>query len=135
MFFFLREGDLMITEGNINFCIIFKFGWVGGKISDMVKIYFFDKYVRLGGFEGRRCWQYFKMFLYDLKGATKLYFTHYLCAVIILFSTGLYKPAFSTYSFGKLVFASFWAFLCFLPVMYWIWCYLHKLCNICMIII
>ena len=42
----------MITEGNINFCIIFKFGWVGGKISDMVKIYFFDKYVRLGGVRG-----------------------------------------------------------------------------------
>ena len=31
------------------------------------------------------------------KGATKLYFTHYSCMVIILFSTGLGKSAFSTY--------------------------------------
>ena len=39
-----------------------------------------------------------------LKGATKLYFAHYLCGVIILFNTSLDKSAFSTYSFGKLVF-------------------------------
>ena len=39
-----------------------------------------------------------------LKGATKFYFTHYPCEVIILFNTGLYKSVFSTYSFGKLVF-------------------------------
>ena len=39
-----------------------------------------------------------------LKGATKLYFTHYSCVVIILFSTRLYQSVFSTYSFGKLVF-------------------------------
>ena len=36
-----------------------------------------------------------------LKGATKLYFTHYLCVIIILFNTGLYKYAFFTDSFGK----------------------------------
>ena len=36
-----------------------------------------------------------------VKGATKLYFMHYSCVVIILFSTGLCKSAFSTYSFGK----------------------------------
>ena len=42
-----------------------------------------------------------------IKGATKLYFTHYSCTVIILFNTGLYKSAFSIYSFGKLVFVAF----------------------------
>ena len=40
----------------------------------------------------------------SVKGATKLYFTHYSCVVIILFNTGLYKSAFSISSFGKLVF-------------------------------
>ena len=30
-----------------------------------------------------------------IKGATKLYFTHYSCVVIILFNTGSYKSAFS----------------------------------------
>ena len=39
-----------------------------------------------------------------LKGATKFYFTHYACVVIILFNMGLYKSAFSTDSFGKLAF-------------------------------
>ena len=39
-----------------------------------------------------------------IKGATKLYFTLYLCVVIISYSTGLPKSAFSTYYFGKLVF-------------------------------
>ena len=42
-----------------------------------------------------------------LKGATKLYFMYYLCVVIILFSTDLYKPAFSTCDFGKTSFSSF----------------------------
>ena len=37
-----------------------------------------------------------------VKGAVKLYFMYYLHAVIILFSTGLYNSAFSTYSFAKL---------------------------------
>ena len=54
---------------------------------------------------------------YFLKGAAKLYFVHYSCAVINLFNMGLYKSAFSTDSFGKLVFLSFCAFLGFLPVM------------------
>ena len=35
-----------------------------------------------------------------LKEAMELYFMYYLCVVIILFSTGLYISAFSTYSFG-----------------------------------
>ena len=42
-----------------------------------------------------------------VNGATKLYFIHYLRVVIILFSTGLYKSTFSTYSFGKTRFLSF----------------------------
>ena len=32
---------------------------------------------------------------------TELYFLNYSCIVIILFSTGLYKSAFSIYSFAK----------------------------------
>ena len=38
------------------------------------------------------------------KGATKLFFTHYSCVVIIFSSTGISKSAFSTYYFGILVF-------------------------------
>ena len=45
-----------------------------------------------------------------VKGATKLYFMYYLRVVIILFRTGLYKSAFSTYDFGETSFSSF----CFL---------------------
>ena len=66
----------------------------------------------------------------EIKGATKLYFTHYSCVVIILFNTGSYKSAFSTISFGKLVF-------CFsaLSALCRIRCILHKLYNICVIIV
>ena len=50
------------------------------------------------------------------KGATKLYFTHYLCGHLL--STGLYKSAFSICSFAKLVFRLsvlwFFVFLWFL---------------------
>ena len=42
-----------------------------------------------------------------IKGALKLYFMYYLRVVSVLFSTGLYKCAFSTYSFGKTRFSSF----------------------------
>ena len=35
------------------------------------------------------------------------YFLHYLRVVITLFSTGLYKSAFFTYSFGETRFSSF----------------------------
>ena len=38
-----------------------------------------------------------------IKGATKLYFTHYSCVVIILSNTGLHKSSFSTDSYRKLV--------------------------------
>ena len=48
-----------------------------------------------------------KTSLQPFKGATKLYFIHYLHVVIILFSTGLCKSALSTYSFGKTRFSSF----------------------------
>ena len=38
------------------------------------------------------------------KGATKSYFAHYSCVVIILFNTGLCRPALSPISFRKPVF-------------------------------
>ena len=38
------------------------------------------------------------------KGATKSYFTHYSCVVIVLFNTALCRSAFSPVSFRKLVF-------------------------------
>ena len=41
------------------------------------------------------------------KGAKKLHFMYYLREVTILFSTGLYKSAFFTYSFGKTRFSYF----------------------------
>ena len=44
------------------------------------------------------------------KGATKLQFTHYSCAVSILLNKSLYKSAFSTYIFGKLVALPFCTF-------------------------
>ena len=47
----------------------------------------------------------------EIKGATKLHFSHYF-VVIILFNTGLYKSVFSNNSFGKLFF--FFDFLRFL---------------------
>ena len=46
----------------------------------------------------------------ELKGATKSYFTHYSCVVIVLFNTALCRSSFSTVSFIKLVFLSFCAF-------------------------
>ena len=51
-----------------------------------------------------------KLFLFVIKGATKLYIMNYSRVVIILFSTGLaqYKSAFSTYSFGKTRFLYFY---------------------------
>ena len=42
-----------------------------------------------------------------LKGATKLYFVHYLRKVMILFSMGLRKSVFSTYHFYKTRFLFF----------------------------
>ena len=46
----------------------------------------------------------YRVYVHIFKGAMKLYFTHYLCAVIILLNTILDRSAFSTYSFEKLVF-------------------------------
>ena len=43
----------------------------------------------------------------EVKRATKSYFTHYMLVVIILFNTGLYESAISTYSFAKLLFLCF----------------------------
>ena len=42
-----------------------------------------------------------------VKGGTKLYFMYCFRVVIILFSPGLYKSAFSTYSLVNLVFRLF----------------------------
>ena len=72
----------------------------------------------------------FHMFTQSIKGATKLYFAHYSCAVIILFIMGLYKSAFSTDSFGNLVFA----FLGFLHCVKFDVAFIH-FHNICMIIV
>ena len=52
-------------------------------------------------------WDHITQFAYQIKGATKLYFMYYSRVVISLFSTGLYKSAFSTCSFGKTRFLSF----------------------------
>ena len=63
-----------------------------------------------------------------IKGATKLYVTHYLSVAIILFNTVLYKFAFSTYSFGK-PFFTFLILFCKLKLK----CKLHTLSSICII--
>ena len=42
--------------------------------------------------------------LKTVKGATKSYYTQYLGIFIVLFNTALYRSAFSTVSFRKLVF-------------------------------
>ena len=49
------------------------------------------------------------------KGATKLYFMHYFWVIIIFFITDLYKSAFSTYSFKKIIFylCSVFTLICF----------------------
>ena len=71
------------------------------------------------------------------KGATKFYFTHYLHMVIILFNTGLYKSAFSTFSFGKLAFCiSVAPVFSVSSLLFWIRCYLHsRAYHICIIIV
>ena len=43
-------------------------------------------------------------FASNIKGATKLYFMHYSCVVIILFNADLYMSVFPTYSVKNLVF-------------------------------
>ena len=65
---------------------------------------------------------------FSVKGATKSYFTHYSCVVIILFNTGFRKSAFSTDFFGKLVFR-----VSSLSALYQIRCNLYKLYNICIV--
>ena len=50
--------------------------------------------------------------------SVQVYTNHYSCVVIILFNTGLYKPALFTYSFGKLVFRIF-AFFVFFTCSVW----------------
>ena len=47
-----------------------------------------------------------------LKKATKIYFTHCSCVVIILHNKSLSKSAFSTYYFWKLVFCLTMFYVC-----------------------
>ena len=73
-----------------------------------------------------------------LKGATKSYFMHYSCVVIILLNTGLWRSAFSIIYFGKLVFCLSVLSAVFFDLnqMFWIktleyvfWCYVILLLN------
>ena len=68
-----------------------------------------------------------------VKGATKLYFTHQSCVVIILFNKGLCKSVFSTYSFGRLVFCLY-AFFVITACSEFDVLFIN-FCNICIIII
>ena len=85
-------------------------------------------------------YQFFRN-LDEVNGATKLYFMHYSCVVIILLSTSLYKSVFSTYSFCKTRFSSFCvlAFYVFISLVlrfyyfcssFCIQCHLKRLNNI-----
>ena len=70
-----------------------------------------------------------------LNVAPKLYFTHYLCVVIILFDTGLCKTVFFIFSFEKAV-----SLLSVFPVfsacaVFLIRCDIHRLYNICLAIV
>ena len=75
------------------------------------------------------------------KGATKLYFMYYLRVVVILFSTGLCKSAYSDFSFGKTRFSSFCVLVFCVSVsltlnfqscsMFWIECLLKRLRVVC----
>ena len=69
-----------------------------------------------------------KYFMKAFKGAAKLHFTHYSYVVIILFNTGLYKSAFCTDSFEKLLVC-----ISALFTLFRIRSNLDKLYNICMI--
>ena len=68
-----------------------------------------------------------------IKGTTKLYFMNYSRVVIILFSTGLQKSAFSTYSFGKTRGSSFYVLVFCVSVSlhfcFWIFVVLHYVLN------
>ena len=59
-----------------------------------------------------------------------MYFTNYLCVAITLLNTELSKSAFSTYSFGELVFRLYANSACSVFQFH-----LHKPYNICIIIV
>ena len=69
----------------------------------------------------KTCWKqlFQNKIIPTLKEVTKFYFMHYSHVVFILLGTGLYKSAFSTYSFRKrgfrlsVFFVFFWSVLCF----------------------
>ena len=65
----------------------------------IINLFKVNKKKILGCFEARS-----DVLTANIKRATKLYFMHYSCVVIILFNMDLFKSAFSTYSFKNLAF-------------------------------
>ena len=61
------------------------------------------------------------LFMSNVIGATKLYFMYYSRVVIVFFSTGLEKSAFSAYSFGFCI--SMFHFFVFLFLCYFALCF------------
>ena len=78
--------------------------------------------------ESLQCILKFLKIKLKFKRATKFNLMHYLGVVIILFSTGLYKSAFSTCSFDKTRFSSFTFY--FFCSMFWIHCHLKRFKDI-----
>ena len=61
------------------------------------------------------CEVFISIWDFVIKGATKLHFMYHSRVVIVLFSARLYKSAFSTYSFGKTSFSSFYVLVFRVP--------------------
>ena len=69
------------------------------------------------------------------KGTSKLHFMRLSFLVIILFTAGLSKPAFPIYSVRKQFFSLYAFSLLSIFLVFWIWCHLYRLHNICIIIV
>ena len=69
-----------------------------------------------------------------LPGATKLYFAHYSCVVIIFYNKDLCKSAFSTYYFRRLVFHLFVFYVFSVCCEFSIRCLTYRIHNIYVII-
>ena len=67
--------------------------------------------------------------LAQFKGSAKLYFVYYSRVVIILFSAGLYKSAFSIYSFNKTGFLSFCVWFFVFPCLWFLVFSFSVLCS------
>ena len=97
LFLILAVGPLLI----LIVCMIF------------VSPFYKDAYINRLFSREARLWKfvcYRKLFF---KGATKSYFTHCFCVVIVLFNTAFCKPAFSTVFFRKLVFHLYIKLICY----------------------